>query len=115
MEPIKLKFPVEYEADNSTPDKPVKLMLAEVTPRRAKAKDLRNLPPGAINDCQDNAGIMTVMVALTCNIPLRVAEEIDFEDLMTITKEASSLMPGFQGTGGKSSGESPEIFTSPQT
>lgn len=107
MEPktIPLKYPVEVTATNGT-----KSMLTEVTIRRAKAKDLRNIPDGAFTDDPKVAGI-----ALSCGIPYEAAAELDLEDVFEIMKSLPNLMPGFLGTGEKSSGESPVSTTSPQT
>lgn len=113
MEPktIQLKYPVKVVAANGT-----ETILTELTVKRAKTRDLRNLPPGAFADAQNNENaMMPIMVALYCGIPLDTAEEVDFEDLQEIMKELPSLVPGSLGTGAKSSGGSPESSTSPQT
>ena len=112
---IPLKYPVPMNTVGE--DKKTRtVMLTEVTVRRAKARDLRNLPPGSLSEYAGNGNAMApAMVALYCGIPLEVAEEVDFEDLMEIMKEMPSLTSGFSGIGGKSSGESPESSTSHQS
>lgn len=105
---VTLKYPVEMTATNGE-----KTMLTVVTPRRAKARDLRNLPAGALTDYQGNENAMApVMIALCCGIPLETAEELDIEDVFAIMAELPNFMPAVSGIGGKSSGESPESTTS---
>jgi hypothetical protein len=102
---ITLKYPVKAIAANGK-----ETLITSVTIKRAKAKDLRGLPPGAFADNPSVAAI-----AVYCGISFESAEDLDFEDLMVIMKEMPSLMPGFSGTGERSSGESPESTTSLQT
>ena len=109
MEPIKLKYPVTVTATNGT-----KTVLESVTIMdRPKARELRNVPPSAFQDNPSVAG-----VALYCGLPFDVAEDLDIDDVFDILKAMSgkqSLTSAFSGTGEKSSGESPESTTSPQT
>lgn len=125
-EVIKLRVPVDMNVESIDPATKRTVVttqqLTEVEVNRAKAKGMRNLPPGTFADAQGNENALTpVMIALYCNIPLGTAEEIDIEDTFDImqaierTSPQLNLTSGFSGTGEKSSGESPQSTTSPQT
>lgn len=101
---IVLKYPVKMNAANGE-----ETILTSVVVSRAKGRDLRNIPDGAL---VDDPKIATI--ALYCHIPYEAAEELDVEDIFEIMKLIPSLMPASSGTGEKSSGGSPEPTTSPQ-
>ena len=82
-----LKFPVQFGKDE--------LVEEIVITRRLKAKDLKNLPASS-------SVKMEHMMQLICKVtakPMGLIEEIDADDLMSLTEVVSSFLPNGQKTG----------------